>query len=182
MTEAIDPVAWPSMEEELATKSRIFVAKLLKSAVERDRESDESQDGESTADGYLVFLVDVLLTRLKGSHSGDTATGLGLGTDEGSSSGVNVDNNEGGVTDASESAYLTTDINELGDPLAQRVPCPRTSGGEIDEITAYPTSYLLDFIFLKFIFSSLISYFFGWWDSFMLWIRYNFIFCSYNNL
>ena len=103
----------------------------MQTAYERDRESDDSDndsDEDISADGYLVCLVDSLLSRLRGSS---VSVGLGLtsSNSEGAGEGA-VSREDGEAGNVSEGLQLVEDIEEISDPRAQRVPSPRISGGK----------------------------------------------------
>jgi len=135
------------MEEALTVKSRMFISRLLQTALERDRESDDSDndpDDDISASGYLLCLVNSLLNRFRESAA---STGVGLiSSSDQKGTGVDViskDDDEAG--NASEGVQSVEEAEEdISDPVAQRVPSPRVSGGKSIHLLVY--IYILLFI------------------------------------
>lgn len=138
--------SWTSVEDNLMAAARVFVAKLLQTNFEQDRDSDESDDeidAESPADGFLVCLVDALLLRLRGPGATEPIIKNSTAPDEGSPDDLNSTNQRGAPVDGIDgSAQEAEEVEEISDPRAQRVPSPRTSGGKNLTYLRPPTSHM----------------------------------------
>jgi len=111
----------------------MFISRLLQTALERDRESDDSDndpDDDISADGYLLCLVNSLLSRLRESAA-STGVGLISSSDQKGTGEDAISKDDGETGNASEGVQSAEEAEEdISDPVAQRVPSPRVSGGK----------------------------------------------------